>query len=926
MPLTLFGLAFGVFAATLVPGVLSGDAGEFAYHPLVLGIPHPTGYPFYLLLGHLWVRLIPFGEPAWRVNLFSAFWGALAVAWLVFFLCRALPSRLAALGGALALLVTPHFWRHSTAAAVYSLHAFLIILALERLHAWWQQQKRKEPTTRTAQTFFLAVGLGLTNHLTFGLFLVGLVPGLVALLSAEVRKATTWKAALARSVRLAWPASLAPLLYLYLPLRAAAIVTGPAELVPGLDLAPAVARGLISPFYRPGVEGVFSYVLGRSLLSSFQSGWGEIPRLWWTQVWRPLGPGWLALIVVGGAAIWWWQKKALVSLLATYALSGTLALKYWQDFAFNGEVANVEGHLMTVHVFHAVFLAAGLAVVWTCSQRVRATLGRWLLAGLPLLLLLPQMVAFARQPPSAGRTQSPAIQEYWDEALAHPLPRGAALMAHWGDLTPFWYQQHALGRRPDLVGLFPPSAELAAAWLRAGRALYLSGPIIDWGTDLASRFRLVPDGLLVRVEPRVAQSSPPPSARARFGPGLRLVDVTVPPTWREGERVSLALTWWTEAPVPRDLLLVLRLRDGSGLPVAEWHRRFASLWDPRAQLPAGQEVISRPFVRVPWGISAGVYRLEVEVFDPATGQAWAGRLEDGRPFGVTVRVESAGRPPKGRAEVMKAAGQEADVLAQWVLVQLIGSPLPQGGVYPGQEVPVTLTWVHRGTRARQYAVQFRLEPPGGGESVQAWQVPLALSARWSGTVTDVRRQALRLRLAADVPAGTYRLVATLLGPDGQPEMRRVGLGRRLAVVPLGSVRVAERQRMYELPPTARRLLARFGERVELLGFERRGGDGVVLYWRTRRELPLALTVFVHVLDADGNLVGQADHVPQGGRAPTTGWLPGEVVTDAFTLPVELQPGWRLRVGLYDPVSGARLPLDAGGDAVEIVWGEGDVAP
>ncbi len=101
---------------------------------------------------------------------------------------------------------------------------------------------------------------------------------------------------------------------------------------------------------------------------------------------------------------------------------------------------------------------------------------------------------------------------------------------------------------------------------------------------------------------------------------------------------------------------------------------------------------------------------------------------------------------------------------------------------------------------------------------------------------------------------------------------------------------------------------------------------MVLYWRTRRELPLALTVFVHVLDADGNLVGQADHVPQGGRAPTTGWLPGEVVADAFTLPVELQPGWRLRVGLYDPVSGARLPLDAGGDAVEIVWGEGDVAP
>src|SRR5207248_10112011 len=75
-------LGVGVFAAalllyvrTLAPSVLPGDYAEFQMCAAILGIPHPTGYPLYVLLGKLFTML-PFGDVAYRVNLSSAIYMA----------------------------------------------------------------------------------------------------------------------------------------------------------------------------------------------------------------------------------------------------------------------------------------------------------------------------------------------------------------------------------------------------------------------------------------------------------------------------------------------------------------------------------------------------------------------------------------------------------------------------------------------------------------------------------------------------------------------------------------------------------------------------------------------------------------------------------------------------------------------------------
>ena len=113
--LLVAGLVFLLYFRTLAPDVLYYerpdliDAAVFQAMVYALGITHPTGYPIYLLLTHLFTYL-PFGDIAYRVNLASAVYGAAAV-FLVFLVGLRLSRRVwAAAVGALAFGVGNTFW------------------------------------------------------------------------------------------------------------------------------------------------------------------------------------------------------------------------------------------------------------------------------------------------------------------------------------------------------------------------------------------------------------------------------------------------------------------------------------------------------------------------------------------------------------------------------------------------------------------------------------------------------------------------------------------------------------------------------------------------------------------------------------------------------------------------------------------------
>ena len=112
-------------------------------------------------------------------------------------------------------------------------------------------------------------------------------------------------------------------------------------------------------------------------------------------------------------------------------------------------------------------------------------------------------------------------------------------------------------------------------------------------------------------------------------------------------------------------------------------------------------------------------------------------------------------------------------------------------------------------------------------------------------------------------------------------------------------------------------IARFGDNIALLQAEVAGDGALHLRWRADAPINDNLTIFVHYLDASGQLLAQADGAPYDNLYPPDAWLPGQVVEDVRALPVGIDPAQvaQVAVGVYAPESGARLPAQAADGAV-----------
>ena len=111
----------------------------------------------------------------------------------------------------------------------------------------------------------------------------------------------------------------------------------------------------------------------------------------------------------------------------------------------------------------------------------------------------------------------------------------------------------------------------------------------------------------------------------------------------------------------------------------------------------------------------------------------------------------------------------------------------------------------------------------------------------------------------------------------------------------------------------------FDGRIGLLGYDLspetlNAGETVslTLYWECQEAMEESYTVFAHLLDDASVVQGQRDAIPREGGAPTSEWEVGDVVVDRYEIPLGATGAaageLRLEIGLYDAVSGARLPL------------------
>ncbi len=250
-------------------------------------------------------------------------------------------------------------------------------------------------------------------------------------------------------------------------------------------------------------------------------------------------------------------------------------------------------------------------------------------------------------------------------------------------------------------------------------------------------------------------------------------------------------------------------------------------------------------------------------------------------------------------------------------IELLAYEIQPKAVSPGQEIWVTLYWRALAPMDENYSMYLHLFGREGhkiGFRDSYAGMGKYPTSRWQPGEIIRDTYALRVApeaqapVAAELEVGLYRLDTMERLPcyDAQRQL----VGRTV----LARVKIegpgAEAMPSHALDVT-------LGQGVRLLGYdlaaaEVRPGDAVpvVLYWETA-PLPEDYQVLVHLLAADGALIGQGDGPPLQGEYPTSYWGAGEHLVDAHTLLVSEQAPVgeaQLCVGLYSLMDGRRLPV------------------
>src|SRR5262249_6444887 len=140
--------------------IVLGDTPEFITAAITLGVPHPSGYPLVVMLGHLF-SLVPLGPLPFRVNLLSDLCGAATTGVIYFTAFRLTAKRAAAPVAALVLAWSPLFWEWSLVTEVFPLNN-LLAATLIYLLVMWQEQPQRWKVLAAA----FVTGLAMTNQLT----------------------------------------------------------------------------------------------------------------------------------------------------------------------------------------------------------------------------------------------------------------------------------------------------------------------------------------------------------------------------------------------------------------------------------------------------------------------------------------------------------------------------------------------------------------------------------------------------------------------------------------------------------------------------------------------------------------------------------------------------------------------------------------
>lgn len=397
------------------------DGGDLVTAVALGRLPHPPGFPMYLLMGRAFWQF-PWGDPAWKLNLFSAVSAALAAGITAFTVWKILSSPTVAIVAGLSLGLAPLFWSQALIAEVYApaalFSATFLFLALHQAPAWllgvvWGLSIGIHPTLS-----FLAPLLAGKNHKHKSFIRAYLCPILFALLMTGI---------------------------LYGPV----LLTWGKKLSPWADFS--------------SLTGWWAYVSGRLyhgyLFSLPVPLWPRRFLAWaglMAQQFTPIG----ALLVFWGWARLWREQRGL-------ALATSLAFSALNLYAIGYNTADSLVYIIPTLPLAALWLGAGLDNLRACLLKARGRLSQFSLSCLLLLPALQAMLFWGRMDIHHDRS---AI--VWAQGALETASPGAILLTSQDGATfALWYVRDVLGKRPDvwvvdrdLLGYPPYRRFLSMEW------------------------------------------------------------------------------------------------------------------------------------------------------------------------------------------------------------------------------------------------------------------------------------------------------------------------------------------------------------------------------------------------------------------------------------------------------------------------------
>ncbi len=551
----IFVIALIAYTASVAPDVLPADAGEFQLAAALLGVAHPPGYPLYTMLGHLFIRLVPWGTPAYRLNLMSALLAAgtlVPVARATRLWARRLgASPVTAMVGGLAAALTlgtaTTVWAQATIANVRTLAVFFAALALYFL-------SRFATATDSAESgralVFLALSLGLGGGHYPPLAFVSIFFAIYVLLTDPrlIQQPRRWW----RPLLVGLAGLLLPLAYL--PIRGAM----DAPLAPdGLD----TWSGFLHHFLAVGFGGdMFAFATAADLPHRL----ALLPTLF---------PFQFNLVLLAAALL------AFLGLLRRdwrlfLLLAGSLVLHAFVSITYRAP-QTVE-YLMPAYL--PIAIAVGLLPALFAGLCGKFALVR---PGLAAAVLCAGLFNGWAHAPSFIELAGDHTARQAVEPLLETAPTDALILADWRWAMPLRYLREVEGLRPDVqVQYVYPIAgkEYHDVWLDWVQGTDTERPVLLTHSYTFDGYTTEPweAGFLIRPNPVTEPEASLTPVSTTFGECVRLVGYNLPrEPFQPGQLAEFVLAWQPAESLGQTSF-TLRLVDAEGRDRAQVDRSLDS--------------------------------------------------------------------------------------------------------------------------------------------------------------------------------------------------------------------------------------------------------------------------------------------------------------------------------------------------------------